>query len=579
MLSWAVGAHPAAATVWSLSGGACTVADPHCFGIQAAVNAASGGDTIQIGAGTHFVNVTVDKNLTLQGAGEATTVLNGQARNPVVIVTEDATVHLNDLKLYNGLALLLCPHCASAGGGLLNFGTAYLTRCDITGNQVPTDEDGFGVGVYSNNVLSLQSCTVRDNTGMGGGGILNDRGTMTITDSLISDNRAAFGAGILNQPINSGKPPMGALTVVRSVIKNNHPLQGAMGPGGGIDTEGNTTIEDSVFSNNYAYSGGALSIGGQSVVRRCTFADNRATGEHGNGGALAGFGYIGPITVEDCTFYGNRAQEKGGAIFAQLGPFVVINSTIVGNSAGVNGGAIAAGDFFGSPAHLDLINTTLSRSYGQGAALYNSQENPSNVITLKNTLIAEGTRNSCGGIAPTSLGHNLSGDDTCGLTGTGDLPNTSALPLGSLRNNGGPTFTCALLPGSPAIDAGDNTDAPSTDQRGLPRIADGDGNGSLLADIGAYERQKEEPDTIPPTITRLESGRDTQGFAYLDVQFQDAESGLQSIQAVHLLNAAVGPISFTPGTTAPVIVRFTSTSKTQGSSIIVRATDVAGNVR
>jgi hypothetical protein len=86
-------------------------------------------------------------------------------------------------------------------------------------------------------------------------------------------------------------------------------------------------------------------------------------------------------------------------------------------------------------------------------------------------------------------------------------------------------------------------------------------------------------DTTPPTITKAGSGRNAQGFAYLDIRFQDTGSGLQSITVVHLLNAAAGPISFTPGTTAPVVVRFTSTSKTQGSSIIVRATDAAGNVR
>ena len=83
----------------------------------------------------------------------------------------------------------------------------------------------------------------------------------------------------------------------------------------------------------------------------------------------------------------------------------------------------------------------------------------------------------------TSLGHNLIGDDTgCGFAPvTGDLVNSVPL-LGLLRDNGGPTFTHALLPGSPAIDAGDDARCPSTDQRGVPRPQ------GAACDIGAYER-------------------------------------------------------------------------------------------
>jgi hypothetical protein len=85
----------------------------------------------------------------------------------------------------------------------------------------------------------------------------------------------------------------------------------------------------------------------------------------------------------------------------------------------------------------------------------------------------------------TSFGNNLSSDDGGGyLNGPGDLINTDPL-LGPLQNNGGPTFTHALLPGSPAIDAGDPnfTPPPSNDQRGCPRVING------RVDIGSFERQ------------------------------------------------------------------------------------------
>jgi hypothetical protein len=93
-----------------------------------------------------------------------------------------------------------------------------------------------------------------------------------------------------------------------------------------------------------------------------------------------------------------------------------------------------------------------------------------------------------------SGGHNLIGVVDGFATGFGaasDQLGTSSDPLdpllGPLANNGGPTQTHALLAGSPAIDKGDNTGAPATDQRGVARPRDGDGNGSLLVDIGAFE--------------------------------------------------------------------------------------------
>jgi hypothetical protein len=96
----------------------------------------------------------------------------------------------------------------------------------------------------------------------------------------------------------------------------------------------------------------------------------------------------------------------------------------------------------------------------------------------------------------TSQGHNLVGDRT-GSTGfsngvNGDIVGLADNPidpkLGPLANNGGRTKTHALLAGSRAIDTGDNSLLPQTDQRGLPRAKDGNGDGSKIVDIGAFEK-------------------------------------------------------------------------------------------
>jgi hypothetical protein len=107
-----------------------------------------------------------------------------------------------------------------------------------------------------------------------------------------------------------------------------------------------------------------------------------------------------------------------------------------------------------------------------------------------NTIIANnvdvfGNSANCG--APvSSVGHNLSSDGTCGLSGPGDRNNTNPL-LGPLANNGGFTMTHALPRNSPAVDTGTNTGCPSTDQRGIARPQIGNLGDQAICDIGAYE--------------------------------------------------------------------------------------------
>ena len=145
---------------------------------------------------------------------------------------------------------------------------------------------------------------------------------------------------------------------------------------------------------------------------------------------------------------------------------------------------------------MTLTNTTISGNTatadGGGIHIRDSS------VGLANTLIAGNTasiRPDCSFGVFTSLGHNLIGDTTgCNFTPTtGDLVNVDPM-IGLLQDNGGATFTHALLAGSPAVDAGNPTApgtgeaaCPQTDQRGVGRPADGDGDNIAICDIGAFE--------------------------------------------------------------------------------------------
>jgi hypothetical protein len=139
----------------------------------------------------------------------------------------------------------------------------------------------------------------------------------------------------------------------------------------------------------------------------------------------------------------------------------------------------------------------------------------SGTVTVTNTIIANSPGGDCyigdfGAII--DGGYNISSDDTCGFDpANGSMPNTDPM-LGPLQDNGGPTWTHALLPGSPAIDAEDDTLCPPTDQRGIIRPQDGDGDSLATCDIGSFEL--EGPYVSPTLVTITGPGEGFVGNTY-----------------------------------------------------------------
>ena len=156
----------------------------------------------------------------------------------------------------------------------------------------------------------------------------------------------------------------------------------------------------------------------------------------------------------------------------------------------------------------------------------------------------------------TSLGHNLDSDGSCELSGTGDLSSTDPL-LGPLQDNGGPTFTHALLPGSPAIDAADDTAAPATDQRGIRRPQ------GRAGDIGAYEFK-------PPAFT-VNSAGDGKDDDFGDGACDDGTGNCTLRAAIEQANASPGPdvIAFNIPGAGPHTIRPGSALPTITAPVII----------
>ena len=235
--------------------------------------------------------------------------------------------------------------------------------------------------------------------------------------------------------------------------------------GGGIYSTGTLTIANSTISGNTVGLGSFLL-------------------DRGEGGGI--IIVDGLATVISSTVSGNSANALGGGI-ANAGSLTLTNVTVSGNSAGANGGGVANGFYLGPrAAELTLTNVTISgNSASSGGGIYNY---PTASVEMTNTMMVNSAAgDGCFG-AINSAGDNLEDGDTCGLRGPGDIVNAVPL-LGPLADNGGPTQTHALLAGSPAVDAANNSGCPAADQRGVARPLDGDGDGSAACDSGAYEAE------------------------------------------------------------------------------------------
>lgn len=328
---------------------------------------------------------------------------------------------------------------------------------------------GAGVHISSSGSLTLDSVVVDANTTAvsdpmdafaEGGGIENNGGTLRVVLSAVTNNVVtASGASMQNGASGGGIMNRGKLSLERSTVSGNQTSATGIGgmsttnsTGAGVMVNGATTVSQSTVSGNtVAASGGGMSNSpGAAGIQ--TF---------NNPGVVS-------LSIDRTTISGNASAGTGGILYQSSGSALVTGSTITGNA--------------GNPANV-------------GGA-----------VSFRDSIVSRpGPNPNCIAFV-TSQGYNLEDANSCGFNKASDLPNAAVTGLDPLLlDNGGPTKTHRLLPGSVAIDRGNSLGA-SADQRGSPRpfdfdllanVAGGDGS-----DIGAFELQGA---SAPTSVTLVAS--------------------------------------------------------------------------
>ena len=392
-------------------------------------------------------------SVSIHGPGANALIVNGNQKFHLFKVTTTGTVTLSGITIANGFDTMSNN---PEGGGIqnINSGTVNVTNCTLSGNYAY--EGGAVYNNYNGGTMSITNCTLSGNNAEQGGAVYSF-GTVSITNCTLSNNEADFA-------------------------------------GGGIENDGTMTVTNCTLDGNHGYDGGAITNYSTLLVAGSTIKDN-SSGYYGgeSGGGIENSG--GMLTVTNSTISGNQTYGFGGGIFNMGGAVTINCSTITNNSAidldsgqGSDGGGIYSSPFSGSRVQIKSSIIALNTAtYNRN--LSNDENKDGSFVSHGFNLI--GTNEGAATYFP--AGNPNANND---IVGTSSSPVDPMLNANGLQNNGGPTQTIALLPGSPAIDKGNSTTAAgvhlTVDQRGVGykrtinravlNATGGDGT-----DIGAFE--------------------------------------------------------------------------------------------
>ena len=479
-----------------------TTADAGNGSLRGAIAAAKSGDTIKFSnklarktIALKSGQLTLDKNLTIDGDDAAGLVISGNNNSRVFYLDKKREATLKNLTIADGKT-------KGAGGGIDTRHESEITlqNVKVHGN---TSELGGGMRVGHSAKATILNSSFKDNNGkltskykgFSAGAISHNesRGQLIIEGTTFANNKGYNGGAIYSF---SGV----SLVIEGSTFRNN------------VGDQGGSIFTDGVSSKGY---NSGLSNDGKLIIRRSEFVGNKAKG---GGGAIYAWGYTRKqgykddrAIIEDSKFVDNavtsdkNGKASGGAIWAKMG-LEIRDVTFANNTADKQGGAL----WTESKLPINIVNSTFSKNRAVkdagGAMFLNNRSTPVNItnstifkntagrangalwftkdhnLTLKNSIVASNTardrRQDQAGYQPKDGGGNLefgTSSKALKLFKNGLVADPLLDPLTSVNGS----LVHSLDPDSPAVDAGISKDAPSKDQRGIERDS--------KADIGAFE--------------------------------------------------------------------------------------------
>jgi CSLREA domain-containing protein len=316
--------HPGRAETYTVNstadgGGSCIAGSQTCT-LRAAIQAANASSpgTVVVPAGTYLLSqpttcairtngdstirpasivaLCITGNVTVQGSGAGSTIIDAQQLDRVLVVTADGTAWINGVTLQNGsMNAGSSPTGGNGGGGAINNqGSLALSSCSLLTNTSLLD----GGAIWSAGALTVTGCTVSNNTALfnqsGGGGIFAAYGTANIAYSTIHANASeAIGGGVATHAA--------AASIVASTLDSNLSAQGG---GVYVDTQGSMNLTNVTISGNTAgNAGGGVNSPGTLTANNVTIAFNNS--QNVVGGVIVG----GSVTFGNSLVWGNTATN------------------------------------------------------------------------------------------------------------------------------------------------------------------------------------------------------------------------------------------------------------------------------
>ena len=461
-------------------------------------------------------DVTASSTFTADASGDATINATGlvtgvtASATPVVLTagkggqTATASVTVTAPVLQS---IAVTPASPSVAEGLTQQFTARATysdasTADVTGTST-WSSDATGVATINASGLATGVRYGTAHVTASLSGVTSPADTLTVTHvpvGLVVTNALDDGSAGCLRSVLASSGPGDTITFAASVtgtitlngtqlaISRNVTIQG---PGANV-----LTVSGNNASSIFRISGGTVHVSGLTVAHGsgagivnygaltatgCTFSSDAGS----YGGGILSYGFV---TATGCTFSGDTASVSGGGVYSATA-LSLSNCTFANDTAGSGGAVTDAGSTTASITSCTFSGNTATLGAGHGGGLY---ENGHGVL-LTSSLLVGNTGGDYGGTAATSGGSNLLGDGnghgfTNGTSHDQTGVSSASAKIGVLASNGGPTQTCAVLAGSPAI-GGDYANPTATDQRGVSRT-------TARHTIGAYEY-------VAPTVTSI----------------------------------------------------------------------------